>query len=211
MTLHAQLDAAALVALGALDPDPAWCPPDARALVLIGPQGGPRFWDIVTTSAEWTDGARDPVDRWSKRILGGIAERFGGAAIFPSDGPPWPPFLHWAKASGRAWASPVGMLVHADSGLWLSFRGALALPFDVALPPAQNPCTDCARPCLSACPAHALTGAGYDVPACHAWLDRAEGEICRSTGCQVRAACPVSKSHARLPRQSAYHMGQFHT
>ena len=210
MTLHPLLDAAGLVALGSLAPDPAHCPPKARALVLIGPQGGARFWDIVTASSEWKDGAPDPLDRWSKRILGAIAAELDGAAIFPSDGPPWPPFMAWAKASGRAWNSPVGMLVHADAGLWLSFRGALALPFDVALPPAQNPCTDCARPCLTACPAHALTGAGYDVPACHAWLDRREGEICLSTGCQVRAACPVSKSHARLAQQSAYHMGQFH-
>jgi epoxyqueuosine reductase len=181
------------------------------ALVLVGPVGGARFWDIITASAEWADRAPDPLDRWSKRVLGGVAQQFGGAAIFPSDGPPWPPFLTWARQSGRAWSSPVGMLVHAQAGLWLSFRGALALPFAVDLPPAPNPCESCAdRPCLSACPVGALAGSGYDLAACHTWLDGPGAQTCMATGCGVRAACPVSKSHARSNLQSAYHMGQFH-
>jgi epoxyqueuosine reductase len=209
--LHSLLDAEGLVALGTLPPDPAHCPHSAVSLVLVGPQGGARFWQIITASAEWADGAADPLDRWSKRVLGGIAAGFDGAAIFPSDGPPWPPFLTWAQQTGRAWASPVGMLVHAQAGLWLSFRGALALPFAVVLDPLPNPCTTCqTRPCLNACPAGALTSAGYNVPACHAWLDTAPGETCLSEGCQLRAACPASKSHARSHQQSAYHMGQFH-
>jgi epoxyqueuosine reductase len=209
--LHSLLDAEGLVALGALPADPAHCSPEMAALVLVGPSGGAGFWDIITASAEWADGHPDPVDRWSKRVLGEIARHFGGAAIFPSDGPPWPPFMSWALQSGRAWSSPVGMLVHAQAGLWLSFRGALALPFALDLPPLSNPCENCAeRPCLSACPVGALSAAGYDVAACHRWLDDPGGESCMAGGCHVRAACPVSKSHARSNQQSAYHMRQFH-
>jgi epoxyqueuosine reductase QueG len=93
----------------------------------------------------------------------------------------------------------------------VSFRGALALKERMALPAATaRPCDECAKPCLTACPAGALTGAGYDVPACHAFLDTADGGDCMNGGCLVRRACPVSQSYARIPEQSAYHMGQFH-
>lgn len=205
------LAAEALVALGSAPPDPDFCPAGSRALVLIGTAGGAAWWDRVTSSPEWREGAADPLDRWSKRILGRIAARFGGRALFPSDGPPWPPFPAWARATGRMWESPVRLLVHAEAGLWVAFRGALALPFEVPLPPAARPCDSCpGRPCLSACPAEALTASGYDVPRCHAYLATAPGADCMAYGCAVRRACPVSQSHARLPDQSAYHMSRFH-
>jgi epoxyqueuosine reductase len=209
--LHRALAAEALVALGAAPPDPAFCPVGSRALVLIGTRGGSAWWERMTASTEWRDGAPDPVDRWSKRILGDLARRFGGGAVFPSDGPPWPPFQRWARETGRIWESPVQLLVHADAGLWVAFRGALALPFEVPLPAAEKPCESCVgRPCVSACPVGALTPAGYNLPECHDFLDTPAGADCLSLGCGVRRACPVSQSHARVPAQSSYHMSRFH-
>lgn len=200
-----------LAALAALPADPDFCPPEARTLVLIGPRGGRHWWPRLTASPEWRDGAPDPVDRWSKRVLGALAGQFGGAALFPSDGPPWPPFFRWALASGRVWQSPVGMLVHAEAGLWVSFRGALALPFALELPAAARPCEGCAdRPCASACPVAALSPSAYDTARCHAFLDTPAGAGCLQDGCAARRACPVSQGHARLPEQSAYHMSRFH-
>ena len=67
-----------------------------------------------------------------------------------------------------------------------------------------------AKPCLTACPAGALDAKGYDLPACHAFLDRTEGADCLSRGCVVRRACPLSQAYGRLPEQSAYHMRLFH-
>ena len=209
--LLAALDAQGLVALAVTGPDSDFCPPDARALVLIGPQGGAVWWDRLQASPEWQDGAPDPVDRWSHRILSSLAAQFSARALFPSDGPPYPPFLRWARESGALWQSPVGMLVHADAGLWVSFRGALALPFALSLPPARNPCTACqSQPCRSACPVNALGSDGYDTAACHAFLDTAAGRDCLQNGCRARRACPASQSHARVASQSEYHMSQFH-
>lgn len=209
--LFETLDQHALTALGSLAADPAFCPPLTQTLVLVGPRGGQRWWQGVQTSPEWRDGQSDPIDRWSKRVLGAIACEHGGAALFPSDGPPYPPFLHWARQSGSLWQSPVGMLVHAEAGLWVSFRGALALPFPVALPPAANPCDSCQdQPCRNRCPVNALQRAGYDIPACHSFLDTRPGQDCMSQGCAARRACPQGERHARSPQQSAYHMRQFH-
>ena len=84
-----------------------------------------RFWDILTTAPEFS--APDhPVDRWSARVITALAEQVRARAIFPFGGPPYAPFPDWARRSGRAWNSPVGMLVHDTAGLLLSYRGALA-------------------------------------------------------------------------------------
>jgi ferredoxin len=196
--------------LGAFAPDAADGLPDwVASVVLIGP-AEPGFWPHLTAQPEWQDGAPDPVDRWSRRVIGRMACDLGGKAWFPFGGPPYHPFQRWALRTGRMWQSPVRLLVHAQQGLMVSFRGALALPATVVLPPVPQPCTGCAAPCLSACPTGALTEAGYDVPACHAFLDRAEGQPCLEGGCLVRRACPVSQGYARLAEQSAYHMRRFH-
>jgi hypothetical protein len=185
-------------------------PVGTRTLLLIGP--GPGFWPLVTAGPEWRDGRPDPLDRWSRRVIGRIACDLGAKALFPFGGPPYRPFTAWALRSGRCHVSPVRLLAHDRAGLWVSFRGALALKEAIELPPAPpSPCEACeGRPCLSACPPRALTAAGYDLPACHAFLDEIEGRDCMDRGCAVRRACPVSAGYARMPEQSAYHMRQFH-
>jgi epoxyqueuosine reductase len=184
-------------------------PGRTRTLLMLGPLE-PGFWQHLQAQPEW-DGTPDPVDRWSRRVIGRLACDLGAKALFPFGGPPYHPFYQWALRSGSVWDSPVRLLVHAGQGLMVSFRGALALKEAVALPPpAKRPCDTCAAPCLTACPVGALTGAGYDLPACHGFLDQPQGQDCLTGGCLVRRACPVSQSYARLPEQSAYHMGQFH-
>ena len=116
-----------LSALGALHLEPDEVP-GYTSLVLLGP-AGPDFWPHVTAAPEFADGAPDPLDRWSLRVIGALASDLGARAVFPFDGPPWPSFTGWARRSGRAWSSPVGLLVHDTTGLMLSYRGALALLF----------------------------------------------------------------------------------
>ncbi len=213
----AALEAAAeehrLAVFGGFHPTPEdGCPDGAKTLILLGPDG-PGFWAHVTAAPEWRGGGADPLDRWSARVIGDIAARLGGTALFPFGGPPYHPFYRWALRTGRAWASPVTLLVHDRAGLMVSYRGAVALPFRLSLPepPAQAPCRACRnQPCRAACPPLALTECGYDVPACHAFLDTLPGRDCLSQGCRVRRACPISQAYGRLPRQSAYHMGLFH-
>lgn len=187
-------------------------PAGTGTLILLGPRE-PGFWPHVTATPEFLDGAPDPLDRWSARVIGDLARTFGATALFPFGGPPVRPFIRWALASGRAWQSPVTLLVHDKAGLMLSYRGALALfeRLDLPAAPSTRPCDTCRdRPCLDACPAHALDAAGYDVAACHAFLDTGAGRACMSQGCEVRRSCPVSRNYGRLPRQSEFHMAHFH-
>ena len=153
------------------------------------------------------------MDRWSKRVVTGLAADFGGSAVLPFGGPPYSPFIAWALRSGRVWASPINMLVHDGAGLFLSFRGALCLPYqlDQPSPLPDKPCNTCAaKPCKAACPVNALGPEGYDLETCHGYLDTPAGQDCMKNGCAVRRACPVSQKYARLSEQSAHHMKAFH-
>ena len=187
-------------------------PDDAlRSIALVGADTG--FWQVFTHAPEYRDKKDDPIDRWSKRIIGALADALGAMSAFPSDGPPYAPFIAWAKSTGRFWSSPTGMLVHDRAGLMISIRGALILPesSEVATP-AQSPCTACAtQPCVTACPVHALSGTHrYDVPVCKAYLGSAEGQSsCMQRGCAVRTVCPVSMAFNRPDAQSAFHMRAF--
>lgn len=214
MTLR-EIDAAArtegLALRGAFHPAPGdGAPENSGTLLLLGPDE-PRFWPLFSTSSEYLDGNPEPMDRWSKRVIGGLAKRLGGMAVFPSDGPPYPSFFAWAQASGTAFASPPGLLVHPRAGLLISYRGAISLPRKLPLAPRPaSPCTTCPQPCRTACPVEALgSGAPYDVDACQRHLRSPEGTECRTGGCLVRRACPASGLMQRQPAQAAFHMASF--
>ncbi len=195
--------------LAALPDDPV--PDGTKSIVLLGPRE-PGFWSHFTGQPEFSDQQPDPIGRWSSRVIMQLAADQNATAIFPFGGQPYAPFISWALRSGQAWNSPISLLVHDTAGLFVSFRGAIALPY--ALAPAvavSSPCDSCeGQPCLTACPVGALTRDGYDLNACHGYLDTDAGRDCIEAGCAVRRACPLSKSYGRLAAQSAYHMKAFH-
>ncbi|AGI69749.1 hypothetical protein OAN307_c43810 [Octadecabacter antarcticus 307] len=173
--------------------------------ILFGPLE-PGFWAYVTQRPEF--GGTDPLDNWSHATITSLAESTRSQALFPFGGRPYHPFIAWALRSGETWQSPVGLLVHRDAGLLVSYRGALRFDHRIDLPtPSSKPCDTCAdQPCLTACPVSALSSTGYDVPSCKAHNET--DAVCRA-GCRVRMACPVSQSYGRVPAQTAFHMKAF--
>ena len=181
----------------------------AKHLILLGPAGN--FWKIFTQSSEYLDEEPDPIDRWSTRVISALADQFEAEPFFPFGGPPYAPFLDWALQSGQARSSPVGMLIHDQLGLMVSYRGALKFKANVDHPSAtsENPCLTCIdQPCLSACPVDALTKDGYDTDRCAAYI-REKGDQGCMNGCLVRLACPYSAGAERDPAQSRFHMEAF--
>lgn len=177
------------------------------SVILIGPDE-PRFWPIFTQSAQYHDRAPDPLDRWSRAVLDPLADQFIGHAMYPFGGPPYRPFQNWALRTGRAWTSPIGFLVHDRAGLFVSYRGALVVPWAIPSMTSDKPCETCTgEPCKTACPVGAFD-VGYDVAACKGWLGSADGTPCLTTGCAARRACPVGQD-LRLPAQAAFHMEAF--
>lgn len=209
--IEAQAAARHLIVLGGFYPGVNDKVPSGYAtLLLLGPNE-PVFWSAFCQSREYLDDRPDAMDRWSQRVIGEWATERGGQALFPFGGPPYLPFFSWAIRSGRCHPSPVHLLIHDRAGLFVSFRGALALKETIPLPkPPPSPCTACVeKPCLASCPVDALNGTAYDVPACRAFLKASAGADCMIMGCAVRRACPISQNWGRTPEQSAYHMRHF--
>lgn len=206
--LEDQANARGLTIAGGFHPDnDDGAPTGTRTLFMLAPNGA-AFWDIFTASTFYTDGQPNPIDRWSRHVIGTWACDLKAKALFPFGGPPYRPFQSWALKTGRAFTSPVGFLIHADQGLMISFRGALALKEWVDIPPpVPSPCAVCPAPCTTACPVSALTPKGYDVPTCKTYL--ADDPPCMTQGCAVRRACPVSQGFDRPTDQSAFHMRAF--
>ncbi len=216
-TVEAALRAAGLTPRGGFHPaadDGVPALADGRAagtLVLAGNVGG-SLWQAFSRGREAAD-EPNALDGWSHRVLSALAGEFGGHAIFPSDGPPYPPFQRWAQGAEPVHPSPIGPLIHPDHGLWHAYRGALAFGERLDLPPRDtrpSPCESCAdKPCLSTCPVGALTTAGYDVPACAAHLSTEAGADCMEQSCRARRACPVGRDYTYGPEQSRFHMAAF--
>jgi len=184
---------------------------EVATVVLVG-NAGSALWGPFSGSPEYRDGHPHPLDRWSRRVIDTIAGDAGGATCYPNDGPPWPPFVSWAKRAGPVVESPIGILVHPDYGLWHAWRGALLLPQALSLPAPDRrppPCERCPdQPCRTACPVGAFTETGYDVGACVEFLAGEEGHRCGG-GCLARRACPVGQDYNYPAAQQALHLDAF--
>jgi hypothetical protein len=219
VTLHSlDGDFCGLVLRGAFHPAAADAVPplpdgtSAGTVVLLG-FAGRAGWPAFAAAPEARDGAPDPLDRWSRRVVDGLAARWGGVALYPFGGPPWLPFQRWAQRAEAVFPSPLGLLIHPVWGLWHSYRGAVALRERLPIPPqatAANPCDGCAaRPCLTACPVGAFTPGSYDVDACADHLATSSGEVCMTAGCLARRACPVGADHRYGTKAAGFHMRSF--
>ncbi|MFT4180557.1 MAG: ferredoxin [Rhizobium sp.] len=188
----------------------------ARSVILLGNIGG-SIWEPFSRWRQLPEnaGRADPLDDWSKALILPLAEALGATAYFPSD-PPWQPFQRWAMQAEGLKASPLGILIHPQYGLWHGYRGALgfadSIDADAVPGNAGYPCDHCAeKPCLSACPVEAVTSAGFDVAGCRAHLATVQGKAgCRAGGCLARNACPVGADYRYPKAQLAFHMAALH-
>ena len=210
--IAARIAAAGLAPRGALHLSDEECTGDLagqRSLVLIG-LAGQQGWHSYAASSEAQDGAPDPLDRFSRRVIGGLARDCGGTAFYPFGGPPHWPFQRWAQRAEVLHPSPLGLLIHPRYGLWHSYRGAIAFAEALALPElerTQSPCDACsAKPCRNTCPVGAFSQAGYAVDTCADWLRGAGSETCMQQGCLARRACPVGADFAHAPEQARFGM-----
>lgn len=184
----------------------------ARSVLLVGQAGAAPWPYFKTWLAAQKQEPDNPLDQWCREVIGGVARRFGARAVSPSDRP-YLPFQQWAMRAERLKASPLGILMHPDYGLWHAYRGALL--FDVVIP-IQEPreaihlCDLCVgKPCLKSCPVEAHSEQGFAYGDCVRHVRSPEGERCQSAGCLDRMACPHGAAF-RYPREvQAFHMRAF--
>jgi hypothetical protein len=184
---------------------------DVGTLMLVG-VAGRSCWEVFQ-GAEEAKQPPNPLDRWSRRVVGALAVELDADALFPFGGPPFLPFIRWAQRAEDVYPSPIGPLIHPEYGLWHAYRGALAFASVIDLPAKDErprPCDTCVdKPCLSTCPVGAFSGRGYDVPACIDHLDGRLGAECLNGGCLARRACPVGVASHYSAAQMSFHMRAF--
>ena len=178
---------------------------------------GSDFWSHFKASAFYSDGLPDPLDRWSRSLGGQLAQRFGGVALYPFDGPPYHPFQRWADRAEATQPSAMMLRIHPAYGLWHAYRFALALPAQAqagsqVYPSVPQPglCASCSgQPCLQACPVQAYTGSAFALQRCADHLHSGQGQDCMQDGCLARRACPLGAAHRYTPEHAAFHMQAF--
>ncbi len=215
--LRESAQARGLLVRGGFHPEPDDdVPPlaDGRAagtIVMLGSAGG-SLWPHFRAAPE-ARLADHPLDAWTRRVAGALAEEWGATVLFPFGGPPHFPFQRWARRAEPVHHSPLGLLIHPEYGLWHAYRAALAFSARIPLPPRRtspSPCATCTdKPCLAACPVGAFTTDGYDVPGCAAHIRTEAGSECMTRSCLARRACPVGREYAYGPEHAQFHMAAF--
>jgi hypothetical protein len=172
--------------------------------------GQHRMWPVFCASPENSDGLPDPLDRWTKRVIDPIADEFSAEVAYPF-GVETYPFQRWAKRVMGLQASPLGILIDPDHGLWTGFRAALIFPETFDFPSQvhrQHPCDTCSeKPCLTACPIGAFSDSGFAVNDCRDHVVSRQSPDCLDIGCIARAACPVGIPYTAA--QIRFHMAAF--
>ncbi len=172
-----------------------------RSVMLLG-AAGKNYWRYFLRNHHRASRRhRHPLDNWSVVTLQKIAKREGikkSAIFFPfqqrHQKKSLVAFQAIAKKIGFT-PSPLGMSIHPQFGLWVGFRGGFAshmVPKKLRVRDEASPCQACVdKPCMTACPAGAVTRQGFDYAACQDYLSRNKNCECLLDGCLARMACPV--------------------
>ncbi|MBW2269915.1 MAG: hypothetical protein JRH16_15190 [Deltaproteobacteria bacterium] len=179
--------------------------PSAQSAAVLGCSGR-AFGAAFERSPEARDGAADPIDRFTARVVEGAARelRARGAqarALFYWErrSGRFADFVALGRACGLGMPGRLGVLIHPTLGPWIALRAVLLTSETLAPTPSGDgldACASCPAPCSLACPADAPRAAGFDVQACI--RETRAHEPCR-VGCAARRACVVGSEHAYPP------------
>ncbi|EFL90706.1 conserved hypothetical protein [Ahrensia sp. R2A130] len=182
-----------------------------RPALLIGNIGS-SLWPAFSRSVEFSDGLKNPMDRWTKEVVEPIASELKAEARYPFGQPHWP-FQTYAKAATGMDNSPLGLVIHPEFGLWTALRAVFVFDDDFEVPTHHvdwHPCDCCVdKPCLSTCPVDSFGPDGYDWKGCKAHVASEQGVVCLSGGCLARHACPVGTEYAYDNEHQAFHMAAY--
>lgn len=184
----------------------------ARSVVMVGQAGTSAWPHFQAWRATQPEDLANPLDTWSRTVIGEVAATFGARTVSPSD-TPYLPFQQWAMRAEGLRPSPLGILMHPRYGLWHAYRGALLFDVEIALEPLREVnhlCDACTgKPCLKSCPVDAYSCQGFAYQDCLSHVRGPSGVPCRDGGCLDRNACPYGTEFRYLPDQQAFHMAAF--
>lgn len=184
----------------------------ARSVLLVG-NAGVGYWKHFSPWRETQPvNLPNPLDTWSRLVIGEAAHEVGARVLMPNDRP-FAPFQQWAMRSEGTRPSPLGLLMHPVYGLWHAYRGALLFDRKLTFPAPEKPIHRCdlcdGKPCLNACPVEAFSPGSFDYAGCVSHVRSRTGHACRSAGCLARNACPVGTAWRYPAAVQAFHQKAF--
>jgi hypothetical protein len=189
--------------------------PNAKSILLAG-FGGKSFWQVLQhflhENREFRDTRQDWIDDYTLLKFTLVANLLEdakadyemtlpfGSGAFALD------FVKLGQLGGMGVHSLLGVLLHPEYGPWVSLRGAFVTDlefneYDTPIP-SFDPCPECSKPCISACPASTVSEKAWEWKACMNF--RLSNDTC-TTNCTSRRACPFGKEHQYSEQQLAYH------
>lgn len=184
----------------------------ARSVLLVGQAGAAPWPHFLRWKESQSQAVANPLDTWSREVIGGVANDFGARAVSPSDRP-YLPFQQWAMRAEGLRPSPLGILMHPQYGPWHAYRGGLLFEVETALHEPRGAihlCDTCVdKPCLKSCPVNAYSADGFAYETCLAHVRGQNGAPCRTGGCLDRNACPYGADYRYPPQVQAFHMAAF--
>lgn len=184
----------------------------AKSVLIVGQAGDAPWPHFLRWWQSQPQDLADPLDTWSRHVIGEVASGFGARAVSPSDRP-WLPFQRWAMRAEGLRASPLGILMHPEYGLWHAYRGALLFDVEMLIQAPREVihlCDACVgKPCLKSCPVDAYSASGFAYGACRDHVRGPSGAPCRDGGCLDRNACPYGTRYRYAPLAQAFHMAAF--
>jgi len=225
MSAHHRIEAIAtalsvdgLIPRGGFNFTPGDAPPTglsgapAKSVLLVGQAGAAPWPHFLRWREMQPRTIANPLDTWSRQVIGAVAERFGARTVSPSD-KPYLPFQQWAMRAEGLKPSPLGILMHPRYGLWHAYRGALLFEDEIQVEAPQaeiHLCDACVgKPCMKACPVDAYSEDGFAYQSCLAHVRGLRGEACRSGGCLDRNVCPYGTAYRYPANVQAFHMASF--
>ncbi|WP_292234650.1 hypothetical protein, partial [Mesorhizobium sp.] len=184
----------------------------AKSVLLVGQAGAAPWPHFQRWLEEQPQPVANPLDTWSRQMIGAVAQEFGARAVSPSDRP-YLPFQQWAMRAEGLKPSPLSILMHPTYGLWHAYRGALLFEEELSLPQPREAihlCDTCIdKPCMKSCPVDAYSEQGFRHETCLAHVRGTDGTACRAGGCLDRNACPYGVDYRYPADAQAFHMAAF--
>ena len=182
---------------------------DYFSLILIGHSGN-TMWQRLQ---EQDDKGGNPVDEFSIFYAKLFVEKYLDgceySVLYPGELPI--PLQQLGAIAGWHHSSPLGLGVNKSFGPWFGYRAALLVRAKLPVLVDQlgeSPCTQCTdKPCISACPANALSYSKLpNISNCvdYRMQERSPCEL----QCLARLACPVGLEFRYSDEQLHYFYGR---
>ena len=178
-----------------------------KQLIMFG-HGGRQMWEALQAS-EFAN-TDNPIDSFSvdlvHRWFADVNSENSFEILYPGGEQPVP-LQKLGTVAGWHHTSPFRVGINSLWGSWFAYRVVVLVDSTFETTPpltALSPCDSCEeKPCISACPADALSGNDGSLQPCIDYRVEA-GSQCKDR-CFSRLACPVASEHRYTMQQLNYH------